>query len=127
MKRLHLRVGRFLLVLLVLSCILPSQISLPYLSSSEKAQVRFQNATANVYVYYGIGLGNAQCTGGLYPGNLSEYYDSLEGTYHVQIRQAVGTWMNDSTETFTISNGHLYTVTMQGDSTSRSYSMVQDQ
>ncbi|HTZ50276.1 MAG TPA: hypothetical protein VMF68_01370 [Spirochaetia bacterium] len=127
MKRLHLRVGRFLLVLLVLSCNVPSQISLPYLPASQKAQVRFQNATSNLYVYFGIGLGNAQCTGGLNPGSLSSYYDSLEGTYHVQIKQAVGSWVNDSAGTFTISNGHLYTVTLQGDASAHSYSMVQDQ
>ena len=94
---------------------------------STVAYVRFQNSfTDGTYLLYGIGLGSAKYSGSLYPGNVTSYYSTQEGTYSVQLKTADGSWMTDSLGAFTVYGGHGYTVTVRGTMASYSYLIVQD-
>jgi hypothetical protein len=103
MKKLHW------LLLIVAIAVLFSGCSL-FSSTS----VRFQNGTSDIVVNYGIGLGDAKYVGSFPPGTITSYYQTDAGTYSIQLRAANGSWVTDTLGSFTIENGHKYSITMLG-------------
>jgi hypothetical protein len=76
--------------------------------------VRFQNGTSDIIVYYGIGLGDAKYVGSFPPGTITAYYQTEAGTYSIQLRAANGSWITDTLGSFTLEDGHKYSITMLG-------------
>ncbi|MDX9802389.1 MAG: hypothetical protein RBT69_13745 [Spirochaetia bacterium] len=96
-------------------------------SGSSAAQVRFQNNfTDGTYLSYGIGLGEAKYSGSLYPGNVTSYKSTTEGSYSVQLKGEDGLWHTDSLGSFYVEGGHSYTVVISGTLDTYWYNLIQD-
>ena len=54
-------------------------------------EVRFQNSTTDVIIYYGVRLGEAAYSSSLSIGNVSSYAETTPGTYSVQMKDVSGT------------------------------------
>ena len=92
----------------------------------KKAAVRFQNASDDIVINYGIKLGGAAYVGSLSVGQYTEYYSSDPGSFSVQIRDGLGNWVTDSMGSFVIEGGHDYTVMLDGNTSSYMYYLILD-
>ncbi len=92
-----------------------------------KALVRFQNATSDIQVNYGIGLGDAKYTGYFPPGTVTDYYETDSGTYSVQLKSQTGTWVTDSMGSYSVVAGHKYSLSVLGSYYSYRYVLTQDE
>ncbi|HVY55501.1 MAG TPA: DUF4397 domain-containing protein [Thermodesulfobacteriota bacterium] len=93
-----------------------------------RAQVRFENLTSDIVVYYGIGFGDARYNGSFSPGQITDYLRTEEGTYYVELKTSGGSWVVNSTGTATVVNSHKYTIYMIGSYTGGyGYSISQDE
>lgn len=92
----------------------------------KKASVRFQNASDDIVINYGIKLGGAAYVGSLSMGQYTDYYSSDPGSYSVQLRDGFGNWVTDSLGSFVINDGHDYTVMLDGNINSYMYYLIID-
>ncbi len=107
-------VGTALGVLLLTSCNLYQALSI-LVPSSSAAEVRFSNQTSNVYFYQGLRFGSAEYGNQSGPGTTTDYYKTPPGTYSVEYRTALLTWVEIPNSSGTVDKGHAYTVTIHGD------------
>ncbi|MFW5862832.1 MAG: hypothetical protein ACOCWZ_11345 [Spirochaetota bacterium] len=95
-------------------------------SDGKKAAVRFQNASDDIVINYGIKLGGAAYVGSLSVGQYTGYYNTSPGSYSVQLRDGSGNWITDSMGSFVVEDGHDYTVVLDGNINSYMYYLILD-
>ena len=77
-------------------------------------EIRFDNASVDIIVNYGMRMGPASHVGALFPGETTPYYAGAEGTYHVEILDGSGLWVSVTDTARQIRRGKSYTVRLTG-------------
>ena len=85
---------------------------------SPSAEVRFQNLTADVWIYYGIGYGDSRFTfphaGFFGPGSVTSYKSTDTGAYSVKVKNVDGDWLTGFSGSFGCSKNCVYTFVLEG-------------